>query len=114
MIPYEELVHALADWRARQGLGPAPTRSARVSATTPAVAAPPARTGYTTGSAAAIGAPPPRSGYTTGAAAAIAPAAAGADDFDGGGTEIREDSLADEIDVDAEAVDVLEEQFDEE
>jgi len=110
MIPYEELVHALQEWRARQGLGAAPAprvgrASGQVAAAAPTPYAP----------------PPPQPGRSSGAFAA-APAAAAAvlssrppvDDFENGeGTEIRDGGMEDEIDVDAEAVDVLDEQIDE-
>jgi len=117
MIPYDELVAVLQDWRGRKGLGVAATRSARVSAQSAAVQAPvPA---YTSAPA-FVPAPPVMPPVRTSAAFAAAPlpAIAAFDDFEGGGTEIREDIESDhvqgegtgEIDIDAEAVDVLDEQ----
>jgi hypothetical protein len=104
MIPYDELVHALEDWRSRQGLG-AP--STRVSQKAAPVAAQPAP--YVP--------PPPQPNRGSGSyAAAAAPVAARPplDDFEGdAGTEIRS-GMDDEIDVDAEAVDVIDEQLEDE
>ena len=106
MIPYEELVHALEDWRSRQGLGAPSTRVSRQSAPFAAQPAP-----YVP--------PPPQPNRGSGsyaAAAAAAPVAARPplDDFEGdAGTEIRS-GLEDEIDVDAEAVDVIDEQLEDE
>jgi hypothetical protein len=106
MIPYEELVHALEDWRARQGLGAPSTRAARQSAPVAAQPAP-----YVP--------PPPQPNRGTGSYAAAPAAVAQSarpvlDDYEGeAGTEIRS-GLEDEIDVDAEAVDVIDEQIEDE
>ncbi len=110
MIPYDELVSALSQWRERQGLGVSPTRTARRSGQ---VAAPPAP----------VFAAAPALAY-----AAVLPAAPvlpedevfasdeqQLDDYDDGGegTEIRDDPATDtgEIDIDSEAVDVIDEQI---
>jgi hypothetical protein len=102
MIPYEELVHALEAWRARQGLGAPSTRAARQSAPVAAQAAPHVP-------------PPPQPGRGTGSYAAAGQIARPPlDDFEAdAGTEIRS-GLEDEIDVDAEAVDVIDEQLEDE
>jgi hypothetical protein len=101
MIPYEELVHALEDWRARQGLGAPSTRAARRSAPVAAQAAP-----YIPAPVVPPPQPPKRQSAAT---AAARPAL---DDYEGQeGTEIREGGMEDEIDVDAEAVDVIDEQL---
>ena len=109
MIPYEELVHALEDWRARQGLGAPSTRAMRQSAPVAAQAAP-----------APYVPPPPQPPSRASGAYAAAPAAVinsarpVLDDYEGeAGTEIRS-GLEDEIDVDAEAVDVIDEQIEDE
>jgi hypothetical protein len=108
MIPYDELVSALAEWRARQGLGggsvAAPVRATRSA---PVAAAPvPAAPVF-----AAPAAPVLPGRQSAPYAAAAAASASVLDDFEEGGegTEIR-DGLGDEIDVDAEAVDVIEEE----
>ena len=106
MIPYDELVAALQEWRAQKGLGVATARATRtsgqVAAAPPPYAPPPPQPGRGSGSFAA-------------APAAVVISRPVMDDYENAdGTEIRDGALEDEIDVDAEAVDVIDEQLDEE
>jgi hypothetical protein len=110
MIPYEELVHALAEWRAKNGLTNGPSaRNLRRSAPVAAQA----------GTASIVNAPPVfaqastlESGgedMTADHIAAPAPEQDGGDYEAGEGTEIRDEGTG-EIDVDADGLDVIEEQ----
>ncbi len=122
MIPYDELVAALQEWRAQKGLGVATARATRtsgqVAAAPPPYAPPPPQPGRGSGSPPAAPPPPRRGrggGWLAAPPAAVVISRPVMDDYENAdGTEIRDGALEDEIDVDAEAVDVIDEQLDEE